>query len=189
MEIDKNTKDFIDRTLKEQKDASDKARLEYEKTNDPKIIIKFIREDFSGETLKEPWIVNILAEWHREKRKDLLSKLFFPKGHPETPYQKKLQNLLFVDRINRYKDEQGGSLQTAIITEMERLAGGTLSKVDEKVYQKLKNDYERYKKIPTICRVIDGPEHYEIILYASKITLGLKQNVARATARYKFPKK
>lgn len=181
------TEKYIEKTLKAQRAASDKARLEFEKTGDPEIVIKFILGDFSGETQKEPWVVNVLAEWHREKRKELQAKLIYPKGHPETPYSKKLANLIFVDRIDRYKAEQG-SLSAAIITEMERRAGGELAEVDEKIFKKLSGDYQRYKKIPTICRVIEGPDYYQIILYASKFTLG-ERPLARVTMNYKFPKK
>jgi hypothetical protein len=187
MEIEKGTKKFIVKTLKAQRAASEKARLEYEKSGDPEIVIKFVSSDFSGETLKEPWVVNVLATWQREKQKDLLAKLFLPKGHPKTPYSKKLENLIFVDRIDRYKAEHG-SLSAAIITEMQRLAGGELSEIDEKAFQKIKNQYERYKKTPTICRVIEWPDYYEIILYACKVALG-EQPLARVTARITIPKK
>jgi hypothetical protein len=181
------TEKHIEKTLKAQRAASEKKRLEYEKSGDPKIVIKYILSDFSGETLKEPWVVNVLATWKRDNRKDLLTLLFFPKGRPETPYQKLLENLIFVDRIERYKAEQG-SLSAAIITEMQRLAGSDLSEIDEKAFQKLKSRYENQKKIPTLERVIERPNHYEIILYASKTTLG-ERPIGRMTTRITFPKK
>ncbi len=184
------TEKHIEKTLQEQRAASEKRRLEYEKSGDPEIVIKYILSDFSSETLKEAWVVDVLATWRREDRKDLLDRIWHPKGRPETPYSKKLENLIFVDRIERYKAEQG-SLRAAIITEMqrlERLAGGEQSEFDERAFQKLKSRYENQKKIPTLERVIERPDHYEIILYASKTTLG-ERAIGRMTTRITIPKK
>lgn len=175
------TEKHIEKTLQEQRAASEKARLSFETTGDPKAVIKYIKSDFSFETLKEPWVVDILAHWMRENRRDLLGKLSFPRGQPKTPYSKKLENLIFVDRIDRYIAEQG-SLRAAIITEMQT------PEVDERIFQKMKSRYENYKKIPTLCRVIEGPDYYEIILYASKVTFG-ERPIARATVKIRQPKK
>ncbi|MFH1672937.1 MAG: hypothetical protein ABIF87_05880 [Pseudomonadota bacterium] len=189
------TEKHIEKTLKAQRAASEKKRLVYEKSGDPEIVIKYILSDFSSETLKEAWVVDVLATWRREDRKDLLDRIWHPKGRPETPYSEKLENLIFVDRIDSYKAEfisinktKRGSLRAAIITEMQRLAGGELPEVDERAFQKLKSRYENQKKIPTLERVIERPDHYEIILYASKVTLG-ERPIARGTMKHKFPKK
>lgn len=182
------TEEHFEKTLQEQRAASEKTRLEYEKSKDPKIVIRYVISDFTGETLKEPWVANVLATWKRENRKDLLGKLFFPKGHPETPYPKLLENLIFVDRIDRYKAEEG-TLTAAIIKEAQRIGLGELTGADfDRAFQKLKSQYERYKKIPTICRVIEGPDYYDLFLYGSKVAIG-ERSIARATVKIRHPKK
>jgi len=178
------TKKDIEKILHEQRTTSEKTRLEFEKSGDPKIIIDYVKRDFTGETIKEPWVAEVLASWKRDKNNDLISKMFFPKGRAETPYSELLENLIFVDRIDQYRAEQG-TLKSAILTEMRRVADG---EVDFQEFDRLKSQYERFKKIPTICRAIEGPGHYEMILYATKITLG-EQPIGRATMKYKFPKK
>ena len=184
-----NLEAFAEKTLKTQRSASKKKRRQYEKTGDHEIVIKYILDDYSRETMKEPWVVDVLATWQRENRKDLFHKLAHPQGQPRTPYSKKLENLIFVDRIDRYKAEQGNNLTAAIITEMQRLGFDNLTgEKRERKFNEIKNDYERYKKIPTLCRVVEGPDYYELILYSSKITQG-GHPLARGTLKYHFPKK
>jgi hypothetical protein len=180
------TLDFIKQTLKNQLALSEKTRLRFEESGMPKVVFDYIKKDFTGERLREPWIMNVIANWKRNDRGDLISKLFAPPGRAETAYPKLLENLIFVDRIERYRTEQG-SLKAAIYTEMERIAGAKLSEIDERLFEELKNCYERFRKIPTICRVIENHDSYELYIYGCRISIG-ENSFARCTMKYQMPK-
>lgn len=158
---------FIKKTLKTQRNASDKARLAYEKTGDPEIVIKFIKRSKAGSALQETWINTAIQGFIRNDRSDLLKKAFLPRrGENKETRRRELEGMMFFERIEKQR-RAGKSLKEACITESERTGGG----ISEKELTALTNKYQVAKKIKTEITIQETAESFVMTAFPAKIKL------------------
>jgi hypothetical protein len=179
---------YIEKTLQEQRAASENARLEYEKSGDPQIIIKFIKESKTGAAIQEPWINAKIQEWKRTDRTDLLKAAFQTgRGENKEPGKRAIEKMMFVNRIDK-SVRAGQTLTEAFITEAERTGGGNLTgkKLEIKLTA-LKNKFFRAKRIKTEITIQETPEAFTMTAFPAKVTIG--DSAAFGTWKFNFPKK
>jgi len=187
IKMEKGTKRFIEKTLKAQRGASEKARLEYEKSGDPEIVIGFIKRSPSAAPLNEPWVIEAMQKWIKNDRYDLVKSLCPRRGERSDPRTRAIEGMMFVEKIDKHR-RAGKPLKKAFISEAERTGGGNLTGDDlERELTALKNKYHRAKRIKTEITVQKTAESSSMTAFPAKITVGDFAMFGEWT--YKFPKK
>jgi hypothetical protein len=177
------TEKYIEKTLKIQKAASEKARLAYEKTGDPEMVIEYIKKSKSGAALHEPWINAAIQRFIRNDRSDLLKKAFLPRrGENKEARHRELEDMMFFERIEKQR-RAGKSLKEAWITESERTGGG----ISEEELRSIKNKYYRAKRIKTEITIQETADSFAMTAFPAKITQG--DLVMFGEWKITFPKK
>jgi hypothetical protein len=167
MKIEKRTQKFIERTLKKQKMASEKARVEFEKSSDPEIVIRFIKKSQSGAAIQEPWVCEAIQKWIRNDQHDLLKSAFLPRrGERDETRTRAKERMMFAERIDRNR-RAGISLKEALASEAKRNGTGS-----EGELAALKNKYYRAKRIRTEITIKETAESFIIAAFPAKVTLG-----------------
>lgn len=179
---------YFGKTLQEQRAASEKARLEYEKSGNPQIIIGFIKKLKTGAAIQEPWVTAKIQEWMREDRHDLLKSAFLPgRGENSESCRRAIEGMLFVDRIDK-SVRAGQTLTESFISEAQRTGDGNLTgKKLEKKLTALKNIYHRAKRIKTEITIQETAETFIATAFPAKITIG--DSAVFGTWKIKYPKK
>jgi len=182
MEIEKGTKKFIDKTLKAQRTASEKARLAYEKSGDPEIVIGFIKRSPAAAPLKEPWVIEAMQKWIKNDRYDLMKSLALRRGERSDARARAKEGMMFFERIEKQR-RAGKSLKEACIIESERIGGG----VSDGELKTIERKYQRAKRIKTEITIQETAESFAITAFPAKITYG--DFSAFGEWKYTFPKK
>lgn len=165
-----NGQKFIESTLRKQSKASEAVRLEYEATKDPQVVISYIKSSPAAAGLNEPWTVNVIQEWARNDRYDLLRQAFLPRRGESTQknYQKILA-MMFAHRIDNFR-MAGQSLQDAFISELQRNGHGDLTGDElNKSLISLKNKYHRAKRIKTEISIQETADSLILTAFPAKI--------------------
>ena len=180
---------YIDKTLKEQRAASEKARIAFETSGDPKVVIDYIKRSPSGAPLSEPWVIAAIQQWIRTDRHDLKKSAFLPgRGERSEARSRLLEDMMFVNRIEKYRRTMK-SLNEVLIFEAQRTGDGNLTddKLDGKL-RALKNKYYQAKRlIKTEITIQETPESFTMTAFPTKITFGDSALFGEWT--WKFPKK
>ena len=176
------TEKHIEKTLQEQRAASEKKRLEYEKSGDPEIVIGFIKRSPAAAPLKEPWVIEAMQEWIKNDRYDLMKSLALRRGERSDARARAKEGMMFFERIEKQR-RAGKSLKEACITEAERTGGG----IAEKELTALKNKYQAAKRIKTEITIEETAESFAMTAFPAKITVG--DFAVFGEWKYKFPKK
>ncbi|OPZ66670.1 MAG: hypothetical protein BWY84_00053 [Candidatus Aerophobetes bacterium ADurb.Bin490] len=179
---------YIEKTIKVQKAASDKARLEYERTGNPEIVIAYIKNSQSGMVIQESWINQIIQKWICADRHDLLKSAFLPKrGENKDLRQRKKENMMFAERIDKNR-RAGQTLNQAFITEIQRIGGGNLTGAAlDKKFTAFKNKYHRAKRIKTEITIQETDKEFIMTAFPAKATQG--DFAMFGTWKATFPKK
>ncbi|MBM4337989.1 MAG: hypothetical protein FJ110_00435 [Deltaproteobacteria bacterium] len=160
----------IEKTLRQQRVASEKARLAYEESGDPQIVIGFIKRSPSGAAIKETWVSEAIQNWKRDDREDLFKQAFEPRrGERSKPNTRALENMMFENRIDNHR-KAGKTLEGACIAEAQRTGGGNLT--GDKLFKKLtalKNKYHRARRIEPEITIEETPESYIESAFPAKI--------------------
>lgn len=182
MEIEKGTKKFIVKTLKAQQTASEKARLAYEKSGDPEIVIGFIKRSPSAAPLSEPWVIEAMQKWMKNDRYDLMKSLALRRGERSDARARAKEGMMFFERIEKQR-RAGKSLKEACIAEAEKTGSG----ISEKELTTIKNKYQSAKRIKTEITIQETAESFAITAFPAKITVG--DFAMFGEWKYTFPKK
>jgi len=111
---------YIEKTLKAQRALSDKARLDYEKTGNTEIVIRYIKKSMSGAVILEPWINETIQQWIRNDRHDLLKAAFHRRrGERSDTRTRAIEAMIFFERIEKHR-RAGKSLREALSNESIR---------------------------------------------------------------------
>ena len=183
-----NGQKFIESTLKRQTRASEKARLEYEATNDPQVVISFIKSSPAAAGLNEPWVRKTIQEWIWNDQYDFLKHAFLPRrGESDKKNRQKLENMMFRQRIDNYR-QTGQTLNGAFICELQRNGGGDLTGDDlDKELIRLKNKYNRARRITTELSIQETAD--SIILTGFPAKVACNGTFIFGNFRLTFPKK
>jgi len=182
------TEKYIEKTLKAQRAASKKARLEYERSGDPQAVINFIKRSPSAAALYETWVNEVIQKWIRNDRHDLLKSAFLPRrGERSEARSRAIKGMMFVERIEKQR-RAGKSLKEACIAEAERTGGGNLTGDDlERKRTALKGKYHRAKRIKTEITIQETAESFAMTAFPAKITQG--DSAMFGEWKITFPKK
>jgi len=160
----------IEKTLRQQRAASEKARLAYEESGDPKTVIEYIKASPSGAAIKERWILEALQSWKQNDRDDLFKQAFETRrGENSKPNKRALENMMFANRIDKHR-KAGKTLEEACIAEAERTGGGNLT--GDKLFRKLtalKNKYHRARRVGPEITIEETPDAYIETAFPAKI--------------------
>jgi hypothetical protein len=180
---------YIEKTLKKQRAASENARIAFETSGDPQVVINFIKKSPSGAPLNETWVNAAIQQWIRTDRHDLLKSAFLPgRGERIKARSRAIEDLMFVNRIDKCRRTMK-SLNEALIFEAQRTGDGNLTddKLDGKL-RALKNKYHQAKRrIKTEIAIQETPESFTMTAFPTKITFGDSALFGEWT--WKFPKK
>ena len=139
---------YLERIMQEQRAASDKARIAYEQSGDPQVVIGYIKHSLSGAAIKEPWVILTIQNWICSDRGDLLKQAFLTRrGERRKPRKHALDSMMFVTRIDKLR-KAGKALNEALICELERTGGGDLEgdKLSRELRKLKKSQTERQNK-------------------------------------------
>lgn len=176
------TEKHIEKTLQEQRAASEKKRLQYEKSGDPEIVIGFIKRSPSAAPLKEPWVIEAMQGWIKNDRYDLMKSLALRRGERSDARARAKEGMMFFERIEKQR-RAGKSLKEACIVESERIGGG----VSDGELKTIERKYQRAKRIKTEITIDETAESFAITAFPAKITVG--DFAMFGEWKYTFPKK
>jgi hypothetical protein len=168
----KATKLFLDEILQQQRKDGESARIAYQETGDPQIIIKYIKKSKTAAEITESWVLNAIQSWMRNDRHDLLKQAFLPRrGERKNSHQHAIEDMIFAHRIDQHR-KKGQTLNEAYILEMQRSGKGALSgKALDKEILSLKNKYRRAKRINMERWVNETPEAYVLVTFPGMMTI------------------
>jgi hypothetical protein len=112
--------EFVIDQAEKWKRLNEQKRAEYEQEKSPSVVVKFIKE--YPQALQEPWVNKVVAGWLLEGRKDVLKPVIsLGKGENADAYERNLENLMIVDRIESMWAKEGITLTRAfqLISEAE----------------------------------------------------------------------
>lgn len=176
------TEKYIEKTLQEQRAASEKKRLEYEKSGDPEIVIGFIKRSPSAAPLKEPWVIEAIQGWIKKDRYGLIKSLALRRGERSDTRARAIEGMMFFERIEKQR-RAGKSLKEACIIESERIGGG----VSDDELKTIERKYQRAKRIKTEIIIQETAESFSITAFPAKITQGYSAGFGEW--KINFPKK
>jgi len=183
---------YLERIMQEQRAASDKARIAYEQSGDPQVVIGYIKHSLSGAAIKEPWVILTIQNWICSDRGDLLKQAFLTRrGERRKPRKHALDSMMFVTRIDKLR-KAGKALNEALICELERTGGGDLEgdKLSREL-RKLKNRYYRARRIKPEITVQETAEAYVMTAFPAKSEVEIDNHIHAIYGYWSisFPKK
>ena len=174
--------EFVIEQAKKWKRLNEEKRAEYEQGKSPSVVVDFIKD--YPQAFQEPWVSKIVSGWILEGRQELLKPIFsLGRGQNADGYERNLENLMIVDRIERAKQEEKITLTRAfqIISEQETpIFKNHLS------FTRIKNLYYEMKKFKpqVVCR--EEPEAF--ILEVSPTRIEVDGHKMYGRWEYKIPK-
>lgn len=189
---------FLDAVFRKQKAASEKARLAFEETGDPEIVIQFLKKSKTAAAIQEPWIINAIQGFIQADRTDILKKAFLTRpGNEKKPRLNAMEKLLFAHGIEKRR-KAGQTLSAALLTELEETGHGTLTGAElQREWTKLKNRYQAAKRITPEIAVTETADAIILTAHPAKWSFDLPSDGGAAAKTVtgfgpwsiRFPKK
>jgi hypothetical protein len=174
--------EFVIEQAKKWKRLNEERQAEYEQEKTPSVIQDFIKE--YPQALQEAWVNKVVAGWILEGRQELLKPIFsLGRGQNADGYERNLENLMIVDRIESIRAKDGVTWTRAfqMISERETpISKNHLS------FTRIKNLYYEMKKFKpqVVCR--EEPEAF--ILEVSPTRIEVDGHKMYGRWEYKIPK-